>query len=77
IGNRFGADLDLDGIPTVIAQMADNNGRTSMQQDVEAGKPTEHDAIHGAVIRHGDQQGLPTPMTTIIHDLIAAKSARL
>ncbi|MEM9654983.1 MAG: 2-dehydropantoate 2-reductase, partial [Actinomycetota bacterium] len=47
IGNRFGADLDLDGIPTVIAQMADNNGRTSMQQDVEAGKPTEHDAIHG------------------------------
>lgn len=76
IGNADGADLDLAGIPKLISQMASNpGGRTSMQQDLEAGRPTEHDAIHGAVIRKGLETGVPTPVTTMIHDLIAAKSA--
>jgi 2-dehydropantoate 2-reductase len=75
IGNADGADLDLDGIPKLIDQMAANpGGRTSMQQDLEAGRPTEHDAIHGAVIRKGKATGFPTPVTTMVHDLIAAKS---
>lgn len=73
VGNAEGAELDLGGIPKLLGQMAASpGGRTSMQQDREAGRPTEHDAIHGAVIRRGQANGVATPVTTIIHDLLAA-----
>lgn len=73
IGIADGADLDLAGIPKIIAQMAKSpGGRTSMQQDLEAGRPTEHEAIHGAVLRKAIEHGIPAPVTTMIHDLISA-----
>ncbi len=73
IGRLDGADLDMDGIPHLLAGMAKGvGGRTSMLQDREAGRPTEHDAIHGAVLRKGVEHGVQTPTTTIIHDLLAA-----
>lgn len=73
VGNVEGADLDLTGIPKLLDQMAASpGGRTSMQQDREAGRPTEHDAIHGAVIRRARRLDIPVPTTTIVHDLIAA-----
>ncbi len=73
VGRADGVDLDLDGIGKVLDGMAGNvGGRTSMLQDREAGRPTEHDAIHGAVIRVGEATGVPTPVTRIVHDLLAA-----
>ncbi len=76
IGRLAGADLDLDAIPKLVAGMAKNpGGRTSMLHDREAGRPTEHDAIHGAVLRKGVEHGVPTPVTRIVHDLIAAGSS--
>lgn len=75
VGGACGVDLGLDGLDDRIAQIAKNvGGRTSMLHDREAGRPTEHDAIHGAVIRKGQAQGVPTPTTQMIHDLIAAGS---
>lgn len=73
VGRAAGAELDLDGIPRTLEGMSRNRrGRTSMLQDREAGRPTEHDAIHGAVLRQGERYGIPTPVTRIVHDLLAA-----
>lgn len=73
IGRRVGADLDLDKIPDLVATMGTSTeGRTSMLHDREAGRATEHDAIHGAVIRAGEANGIPTPVTRLVHDLLAA-----
>ncbi len=74
-GRAAGVDLDLDGIPKLISQISKNaEGRTSMQHDKEAGRATEHDAIHGAVLRKAAELGVAAPKTKIIHDLLAASS---
>src|SRR5215813_1725058 len=44
--------------------------KTSMLQDVEAGKPTELDAIVGAVIELGDKLGLSLPNTKAVYACI-------
>lgn len=76
VGRAAGVDLELDGVAKTVAGIGSNTGgRTSMQQDREAGRPTEHDAIHGAVIRKGLEYDVPTPTTVMIHDLLAAGSA--
>ena len=75
VGRAAGADLDLETVDRTIEGMARNvGGRTSMLQDREAGRPTEHDAIHGAILRAGERHGVPTPVTRIVHDLLAAAS---
>lgn len=75
IGKAEGVDLNLEGIPEFIAQMSGMaNGRTSMLHDREAGRATEHDAIHGAVLRRAEATGIPAPTTRLIHDLLAAAS---
>ena len=43
----------LDTIPA--------GGTASMQRDVMDGKPSELEAIIGAVVRFGEQGGVPTP----------------
>ena len=76
VGRAAGADLDLDTVDRTLTGMAANpGGRTSMLQDREAGRPTEHDAIHGAILRAGERHGIPTPMTRTINDLLAAGDA--
>jgi len=75
IGRAAGVDLDLDGIDALVDAMSTTNAtRTSMQQDREAGRPTEHDAIHGAVLRMGERHGIATPVTSIVHALLAAQT---
>jgi 2-dehydropantoate 2-reductase len=56
-----------DGVPTtpadqwaIIDSMADSL-TTSTARDVAAGRPSELDAIAGAVVRAGDRLGVPTP----------------
>ncbi len=75
VGQAAGVDLDLDGIPKLVAGMGKGGGKTSMLQDRQAGRSTEHDAIQGAVVRKGKEHGVATPVTVIIHDILAAASA--
>lgn len=75
VGRAVGAELDLDGVPERIAAMGANAVRTSMLQDVDAGRITEHDAIHGAVLRAGNRHGIETPVTEVVHALLAARSS--
>lgn len=41
--------------------------KTSMLQDVEAGRPMEIDAIVGAVVELGEKMGLPLPYTNAVY----------
>ena len=73
VGQAAGVELDMSRVEGIVAGMGQSTeGRTSMLQDVEAGRPTEHNEIHGAVLRQAAKHGIETPTTRLIHDLIAA-----
>src|SRR4029077_11608380 len=42
--------------------------KTSMLQDLEAGRPMELEALVGAVVELGERVGLPMPCTQIVYD---------
>ena len=48
--------------------------RSSMLQDLEAGRRTEVDAIHGAIIEAGTKVGVATPTIGLLAALIRAKT---
>ncbi len=48
---------------------------SSMLQDIRAQRRTEVDYINGAVVRAGDEQGVPTPVNATITNLVKAKQA--
>ena len=54
----------------VAKRLGDN--RSSMLQDVDAGKPTEIDAINGAVVREGARHDVRTPLNEAIVLLMKA-----
>jgi 2-dehydropantoate 2-reductase len=47
---------------------------TSMYYDRRAGRPLEHDALLGAVVRIGAEYGVPTPVSRLILALLSASS---
>src|SRR5262249_60848466 len=49
--------------------------RSSMLQDIERGRPTEIDAINGAVAARGAKRGLPAPVNATLARLIRARRA--
>src|SRR5207244_3363444 len=42
--------------------------RSSMARDVERGRPLEVEAINGAVVRNGEEAGVPTPANQAVLD---------
>ncbi|MFT6091422.1 2-dehydropantoate 2-reductase [Sulfitobacter sp.] len=48
----------------------DPTARTSMSYDLEAGKPTEIDALQGVIIRLGAEKSVPTPLCTRVQQHI-------
>jgi 2-dehydropantoate 2-reductase len=51
--------------------------KTSMLQDVEAGKPLEIDCLTAAVIELADQLGIPVPHTRTLHACVKLLEARV
>ncbi len=49
------------------------NNKSSMLQDIEAGKPTEIDFINGAIVNIGQKFGIDAPINRILTTLIKAK----
>jgi 2-dehydropantoate 2-reductase len=47
--------------------------KPSMLQDMERGRPTEIDAINGAVVRAGARLGVPTPYNQALMLLVKAR----
>ncbi len=67
LGVRFGVSLEK----RIAGAEAVGEHKTSMLQDVEAGRPTELDALLGAVVELGRITGTPTPVLEAVHALVA------
>jgi 2-dehydropantoate 2-reductase len=67
--------IELGGMRRAVfdtaAATADN--RSSMLQDIDAGRRTEVDAIHGALLAAGEESGVDTPAIRVVAALIRAK----
>jgi 2-dehydropantoate 2-reductase len=72
VGRAQGFEVDLEerreSIHGVLARAGDGKG--SMLQDVEAGRPTEIDVISGAVLRLAEQHGVDVPVTRALYALV-------
>lgn len=62
---------DLDRMLAIIDTLAPH-AKTSMLQDIEAGRETEVDIFGGAVIDLGRHYGVPTPVNQTLFDMIKA-----
>ncbi len=63
----------IERVETVARTTAAN--RSSMLQDVLRGAPTEIETINGAVVRAGEQLGVPTPVNRMLYYLVKAVEA--
>lgn len=70
-----GANLDPANAERLVDGLiaSGNDTGTSMLFDTQAGRPTEHDAIHGAALRRADQLAIDVPTIRIVHDLLDAR----
>lgn len=66
IGVKFG--ITADDRMNMAAKVGAH--RTSMLQDVESGRPTELDAILGAVIELAQMTSIETPALKLVYDLV-------
>ncbi len=74
VSQRAGINLnqeDLDNCLGIVDSVAPT-GKTSMLQDVEAGRQTEVDIFAGAVVELGKQYAVPTPVNSILLRIIKA-----
>jgi 2-dehydropantoate 2-reductase len=76
VGAAAGAALDpADAVAMVTGMTGTNpNMGSSMLYDRLAKRTMEHDALTGAVVRHGARLGVPTPLNAAILALLAAVS---
>jgi 2-dehydropantoate 2-reductase len=67
--------IELGGMRRAIVETANatKGNRSSMLQDLDAGRPTEVAAIHEAVLAAADEAGIATPATRVVAALIRAK----
>lgn len=63
VGAALGIELPVSLERRLEAGIAVGDHRTSMLQDLEAGKPLELDALSGAVIEIAERLGVPVPQT--------------
>lgn len=69
--------IELGGMRRQVHEtaLATSGNRSSMLQDLEAGRPTEVEAIHGAIVASGAEVGIATPATQVLAALIRSRSA--
>jgi 2-dehydropantoate 2-reductase len=71
-----GINLAADVVPRILAwiDQLPTDGTTSLQRDLLAGRPSELDAWTGAVVRLGQESGVPTPVNSFLYELAAART---
>ena len=70
VGRAEGAELNDDAAAKLLDMIGGLNEMTSMQQDRLAGRPTEWDALQGAVVRFGAKHGIATPYADTLARLL-------
>jgi 2-dehydropantoate 2-reductase len=75
IGRAVGVDADID--PEARIDMARQLGKfkTSMLQDLEAGKPLEIDGLLAGTLEIARKAGVPAPFTESLFGLVRARAA--
>ncbi len=71
VARAKGIDVGRDVVAATLDLVrctADN--RSSMLHDVEAGRPTEIEAMNGAVVREGSALGVATPVNALLLDRV-------
>jgi 2-dehydropantoate 2-reductase len=73
VGRARGVALPADTAGAIAAQTRDMppDGRPSMLEDLEAGRPLELAYLSGAVVRLGREAGVPTPFHATAHRALA------
>ncbi|WP_062202014.1 ketopantoate reductase family protein [Demequina salsinemoris] len=75
VARAEGADVSPEQADAVVAWLqaaAPANNTSSMREDVMAGRPIEHDALTGAVVRVAAKHGVDVPVNTVILALLGA-----
>jgi 2-dehydropantoate 2-reductase len=69
LARASGVDLDRDVVDQALALIdgAAPSMKTSMQRDVEAGRPSELESLIGVITRKGREQGVATPMADLVY----------
>ena len=64
--------LPADVVATTMAfvDRLPADGTASMQRDLADGKPSELDSLSGAVTRLGRARAVPTPISTLLHEVL-------
>lgn len=72
-----GIQLPHDVVEATMAfvDQQPDSGRSSLQRDILAGRPSELEAWTGAVVRLGAETGTSTPVHDMLHELLAARVA--
>ena len=75
VGEALGVKFSVDVDERIGMAEKVGNHRTSMLQDVEAGRPTELDSLLGVVIELAQMVGIATPALNLVYDLTKFRSA--
>jgi 2-dehydropantoate 2-reductase len=78
VGQARGVEFTFADVDAHVAAFGSTipHARTSMLQDVLAGRPCEVDAIHGSIVRIGAEVGASTPWNTAVARRVKAKEQR-
>src|SRR6202041_1279749 len=68
VSGKLGMELPVSIDQRMAGAEKVGEHKTSMLQDLEAGRPMELEALVGAVVELGDRVGLPMPYTRAVYD---------
>jgi len=67
VGARLGLELPVSIEQRITGAEKVGEHKTSMLQDLEAGRPMELEAVIGAIVELGERVGVPMPCTTSVY----------
>jgi len=71
VAGAAGVDLPPDVAARTCAETQGlDDFRTSMLQDVEAGRPVEREPFYGFLVREGERLGVATPLARLVNDAL-------
>ena len=74
VARARGVKLAPDVVDRTMAYMETSakDLHASMHTDLELGRPLELDALNGAIVRIGRQEGVPTPVNSLLYAILVA-----